>query len=112
MKRVTSKVSFQISALALTALVLIGCSGGAPTVETPVTTGPVAGASYSGPPPATADVQAFKLNVWDNLQADDKCGSCHKPTQSPRFVRADDINLAYQEANTGVDLSRDRKSVV
>jgi len=106
MKRVTSFISFRISALALAALtVFAGCGGGAPTVETPLTTGPVAAASYNGPPPATADVQAFKINVWDNLQADDKCGACHKPSQSPRFVRADDINLAYQEANTVVDLA-------
>src|SRR5215831_17621998 len=106
MKRITSVVSFRTYALALTAFaVLAGCSGGAPTVQTPVTSGPVAAASYNGPPPATADVQAFKINVWDNLQGDDRCGACHKPSQSPRFVRADDINLAYQEANTVVDLA-------
>ena len=50
-------------------LALLGaCGGGADTVENPVGPGG-APAAYTGPPPATADVQAFKLNVWDNLKA-------------------------------------------
>jgi len=32
-------------------------------------------AAYSGPPPATADVQSFKINVWDNLKATNRCGN-------------------------------------
>ena len=51
---------------------LAGCGGGAKTVENPVTSGGAA-PSYSGPAPATADVQAFKLNVWDNLKASNRC---------------------------------------
>jgi hypothetical protein len=93
------------SAVLLLAL-LAGCGGGAPTTQNPTgNNGNNGPAAYVGPPPATADVQAFKLNFWDNLQGDDRCGTCHKPSQAPRFVRADDINLAYQEANTVVDLA-------
>jgi hypothetical protein len=96
----------RVSTFAMLALAaLAGCGGGAPTETNPNTSGTVAAANYNGPPPSTADIQAFKLNVWDNLQGDDKCGTCHKPNQSPRFVRSDDINLAYQEANTVVDLA-------
>ena len=84
---------------------LAACGGGAPTEENPATGGGSAPANYNGPAPATADVQAFKLNVWDNLQSDDRCGACHRDSQTPRFVRADDVNLAYQEANTVVDLA-------
>jgi len=95
------------SLFALTALAaLAGCGGGAPTEQNPTSNGGgSAPTNYTGPAPATADVQAFKLNVWDNLQSDDRCGACHRDTQTPRFVRSDDINVAYQEANTVVDLA-------
>jgi hypothetical protein len=84
--------------------VLTGCGGGS-TTSLPNTSGGVTTANYAGPPPATADVQLFKLNVWDKLIADNRCGSCHSTGgQTPQFVRADDINLAYAVANTVVDL--------
>lgn len=106
MKHNFSITQLRSAVVASTLLVLAACGGGAPTTENPVTTSPTSsGSNYTGPAPATADIQAFKLNVWDNLQSDDKCGTCHKPSQTPRFVRADDINLAYQEANTVVDLA-------
>lgn len=90
---------------ALALLALAGCGGGASTSENPPTTSPPP-ASYSGPPPASQDVQAFKLNVWDNLQAANRCGQCHGTGgQVPSFVRSDDINLAYEAANSVVDLS-------
>ena len=65
-----------ILAAGLSALVLTACGGGAQTTDNPITsvTPP---STYNGPPPATADVQAFKLNVWDNIQADNRCGGCH-----------------------------------
>ena len=59
--------------------------------------------NYSGPEPATTDVQSFKTNLWDNLVG--KCGNCHGSNgQSPTFVRSDDINLAYSDAIGVVDL--------
>jgi hypothetical protein len=90
---------------ALAALALAGCGGGASTTENPPTTSPPP-ASYVGPPPASQDVQAFKLNVWDNLMSANRCGQCHGTGgQVPSFVRSDDINLAYEAANGVVDLS-------
>jgi Concanavalin A-like lectin/glucanases superfamily len=84
--------------------VLTGCGGGG-TTSLPNTSGTVSAVNYSGPPPATADVQLFKLNVWDKLIADNRCGSCHSTgDQTPEFVRADDINLAYAAANSVIDL--------
>jgi hypothetical protein len=84
--------------------VLTGCGGGGTTTLTN-TSGGVTAVNYSGPPPATADVQLFKLNVWDKLIADNRCGACHSTGgQTPQFVRADDINLAYAAANTVVNL--------
>lgn len=86
------------------ALLAAGCGGGAPTEQTSViSTPPPAG--YQGPAPASQDVQAFKVNLWDNLQGANRCGSCHGVGgQSPQFVRGDDINTAYQAANTVVTL--------
>ena len=67
--------------------------------------------TYSGPPPATADVQSFKINVWDNLKATNRCGQCHtEGGQAPQFVRQDDINLAYAAANGIVTLASPRDS--
>jgi hypothetical protein len=86
------------------ALALAGCGGGASTTENPPTTPPPP-AGYTGPPPASQDVQAFKIHVWDNLQASNRCGQCHGTGgQTPNFVRNDDINLAYEQANGVVDL--------
>jgi hypothetical protein len=101
--------SLVIGALALG--VLAGCGGGAETTENPVTSGGSAPSTYTGPAPATPDVQAFKINVWDNLQSDSRCGGCHGTGgQTPQFVRRDDVNLAYEAANTVVTLSSPRDS--
>jgi hypothetical protein len=96
--------------LGATVLVLAGCGGGAKTVENPITSnGPPP--AYSGPPAATADVQAFKINVWENLKATNRCGKCHVAGgQAPQFVRQDDVNLAYTAANPIVNLGSPRDS--
>ncbi len=88
-------------------VVLAACGGGAATVDNPVTslTPPV---TYQGPPPATEDVQAFKLNLWDNVQLSNRCGGCHNESfgQTPLFARHDDVNLAYEAANGVADLAQ------
>jgi predicted nucleic acid-binding Zn ribbon protein len=77
----------RLASLALAAAALAGCGGGAKTVENPITP-PATPAAYSGPAPATADVQAFRINVWDNLKAANRCGQCHtQGGQAPPFVR-------------------------
>jgi hypothetical protein len=93
--------------LLLVALGLAACGGGASTTDNPIT-GVNPPATYNGPPPATEDVQSFKLNVWDNVHAANRCGGCHTDTagQVPLFARHDDINLAYEAANTVVNLSQ------
>ena len=90
---------------AVAAITLVACSGGAPTTVNPNTTPPVQ-AAYSGPAPSTADVQAFRINLWDNIKLSNRCGGCHiVGQQSPMFARQDDINLAYDAANALVNLS-------
>lgn len=102
--------SFRPLAAALLSLALAACGGGAKTVENPNTSGGSA-PTYNGPAPATADVQAFKINVWDNLKATNRCGQCHVAGgQVPAFVRQDDVNLAYAAANTVVNLGSPRDS--
>ncbi len=102
--------TIRAAAVGAATLLLAGCGGGAQTNANPVTSGGTP-AAYSGPPPATADVQAFKINVWDNLKADNRCGKCHVAGgQAPQFVRQDDINLAYAAANGVVTLSSPRDS--
>jgi hypothetical protein len=98
---------------AATAAILAGCSGGgAPTVENPVTQAPTV-SDYVGPASANADVQAFRLSLWENIKANNRCGGCHnasQPGQTPQFARNDDVNLAYQAANTVVNLSQPDQS--
>ena len=96
------KAGFAAASLAL----LAACSGGgAGTEENPQSPG-TPGGNYNGPPPATDDVQRFKLNVWDNLVNSDRCGGCHGVGgQVPQFVRNDDINLAYDAARTIANLT-------
>ncbi len=90
-------------------IVLQACSGGsgtAPTVNPDSSTGTGNNNAYTGPEPQTADVQAFRINVWENLRGDDRCGACHTAGgQAPSFVRSDDVNLAYSSVNGIVDLS-------
>ena len=97
-------------AYVVVAALLAGCGGGAETVQNPVAA-PAGPVGYNGPAPATADVQAFKINVWDNLKAANRCGQCHVAGgQAPAFVRQDDVNLAYAAANGVVTLSSPRDS--
>jgi hypothetical protein len=96
---------FGIVTMLLGSLILTACGGGADTTQLP----PSATASlssYTGPAAATADVQSFMINVWENVRPDNRCGACHSDTggQNPMFARSDDVNLAYAEANPLVDL--------
>ena len=95
-----------IGALAL--ILVAGCSGGSGASTEQNTAAPQnPNMGYSGPAPATPDVQAFKINLFDNIRSNDRCGSCHGVggTAATKFARSDDVNLAYAAANTVVDLS-------
>ena len=101
----------RITGLALLAatFALSACGGGgAPTTATAATAPTSTAASYTGPAPATADVQAFQINFWNNVRVQNRCGQCHNatsPAQMPNFARSDDVNLAYAQANTVVNLA-------
>ena len=80
--------------------VLAGCAGGGADTEINAVIGALDIPDYTGPVPATADIQAFRINLWDNIRDNNRCGACHSVDggQAPMFARSDDVNLAYAEA--------------
>ena len=77
--KINNQSSMSLSGILISVLLVLGltaCGGGESTTENPVTT-TGANSSYSGPAPATADVQSFRLNVWENLNGQNRCGACH-----------------------------------
>jgi len=93
-------------------VLLAACSGGgADLVENDDTTPPVDN-GYQGPPPENDEVSRFKQHIWDNLSATNRCGQCHTQDggQTPMFVRTDDVNLAYQEAASLINLNEPEES--
>jgi hypothetical protein len=97
-------------------LVLGACGGGgAPTTVTPGSAPSATTNAYTGPAPATADVQAFDVSFWSNVRAQNRCGQCHNattPAQMPNFARSDNVNLAYVQANTVVNLAQPAQSLI
>lgn len=104
------------SALLVLALsTLSACGGGAPTTATPASAPTGTVNAYTGPAPATADVQAFEVNFWNNVRIQNRCGQCHNattPAQMPNFARSDDVNLAYAQANTLANLAQPSTSLI
>jgi hypothetical protein len=97
-------------------IALSACSGaGAPTTTNPAPSQTVQADAYTGPPAATADVTAFQVNFWNNVRVQNRCGQCHNstsPAQMPNFARSDDVNLAYAQANTVVNLATPSTSLI
>ena len=79
----------------LLAVALGSCGGDVETALNPSTVLPPP-STYNGPAPATTDVQSFRVNVWENMRPNNRCGSCHDVAgPGPvAFVRQDDVNLA------------------
>jgi len=102
------------AAALLAALAACSSSGGAPTTVNPPPVGSTSNAfNYTGPAPQNADIQAFKVNLWQNIIPSDRCGGCHhQGGQSPQFARSDDVNLAYQAALPLVDLTNPSQSTL
>jgi Concanavalin A-like lectin/glucanases superfamily len=94
---------------------LAACSGSGPatTVNQQSTPPTDTADDYTGPAPANADVQAFKINLWQNIRAANRCGGCHhEGGQSPQFARSDDVNLAYQAVLPLVNLTAPDQSLM
>lgn len=110
MKAMQSKLVHWFAA-AVAVAALAGCSsGGAPTVENPVTELPPV-SDYTGPASANGDVQAFRIELWEKIKGNNRCGACHGAGgQTPMFARNDDVNLAYQAASTVANLTQPDQS--
>jgi hypothetical protein len=95
---------------------LAACGGGGAANTATPTGAPTSSANaYTGPAPATADVQAFEVNLWNNIRGQNRCGQCHNatsPAQMPNFARSDNVNLAYAQANTVVNLAQPSTSTM
>ncbi|HUF72114.1 MAG TPA: LamG domain-containing protein [Gammaproteobacteria bacterium] len=105
MPKIDSRAATLIGAFVLS--LVAGCSGGSGAATQQNVAGPQSpGSGYSGPVPATPDVQQFKIHVFDNVRTDNRCGSCHgiDGVALNKFARSDDVNLAYADANLVVDL--------
>jgi hypothetical protein len=101
------------AAIALLTTVAACTAGGPTTTATQSTTPGTTASSYTGPAAANADVQSFKVNLWENIRTSDKCGGCHhEGGQSPMFARSDDVNLAYQAANPLVNFTQPDQSTL
>ena len=108
----TARALARGAALMLLAVLTACGGGGAPTTVNPPPPTNTA-QSYTGPPPANADVQAFMVNLWANISPSNRCGGCHHAGgQSPMFARSDDVNLAYQAALPLVNLSDPSQSTM
>ena len=90
--------------------IIYGCGGGSDIQQNPNINS--ANLSYAGPPPATADVRDFQINVWDNLKAQNRCGQCHGQGQSPTFVDPNDINVSYSQAVPNINLADPSQSLM
>jgi hypothetical protein len=101
--------------LVFTLALLTACGGGsADVIQTPApapqNTTPI---TYSGPVASTPDVTQFKLELWDNVSSQARCGACHvQDEQTPAFARNDDINLAYSAANPLVNFTSPEDSLL
>ncbi|MDX1734956.1 MAG: LamG domain-containing protein, partial [Halioglobus sp.] len=110
MTRTLSKTNLLV-ALALS-LALSACSGGSGGGGSEREVNPEQGGTggggfvYSGPAPATDEIQSFKLAFYDPLVDDTRCGECHTPGKSgtPAFVDQGNVNQAWQHAKTIVNL--------
>jgi Concanavalin A-like lectin/glucanases superfamily len=102
-----------------TVAVLAACSGGSGGggSERQVDLSAEVGSSefvYSGPVPASEEIQNFKRSFYDPLAGNDRCGECHTPGGSgtTSFVDQDNVNNAWQEARKVVNLNDPSSSKV
>ncbi len=62
--------------------------------------------NYQGPQAQAEATRTFQTTLWPELV--NKCGNCHgsgEGKQSPNFARTDDVNLAYSQAITLLNLN-------
>jgi hypothetical protein len=113
-----SRLSTMFSALLLTSL-LQACSGGSGGGGSEREFDPVqdlgsAEFVYGGAPPASDEIQDFKVSFYDVLAGNDRCGECHTPGGPGKtaFVDQTNVNEAWKAAKTVVNLEDPGASAV
>lgn len=97
--------------LFVSTLLLLSACGGSDVVEKPPVNQEQNNTEYTGPAPATEDIQKYKTALWDNISGTDRCGQCHtEGVQAPYFANRDNINDAYAATSLLVDLSKPEDS--
>src|SRR6201987_6531881 len=93
--RVTRALA-QGAALALLAA-LSACGGSGAPIAVNAQPPTSSAQSYTCPPPANADVQAFMVNLWENINPSNRCGGWHHPGgPAPLFARPGERQLSFQ----------------
>ena len=114
MDKILARRTLALCAAVAMLATLTACSssgGAATTVNSPPPTSTTQ--TYSGPPAQNADIEAFQVNLWQNIIPSNRCGGCHhQGGQSPMFARSDDVNQAYQAALPLVNLSNPSQSTL
>jgi Concanavalin A-like lectin/glucanases superfamily len=112
MDKILARRTLALCAAAAMLATLAACSssgGAATTVNSPPPTSTTQ--TYTGPPAQNADIEAFQVNLWQNIIPSNRCGGCHHQSgQSPMFARSDDVNQAYNAALPLVNLSNPSQS--
>ena len=119
MKRDPLSVASRL-ALVLALYLLQACSGGSGGGGSEREVNPSSSGSgsngfvYEGPPPATDEIQSFKIAFYDPLADDNRCGECHTPgkTGTPAFVDQTNVNQAWQHARSLVNMNEPAASPV
>jgi len=84
------------------AFILSACGGGASNTENTGNNpgnnnngGGTGGGTqtYTGPAPSNADIQAFRIQFWENVRGDNRCGSCHDVGGQGNAAFADNSNV-------------------
>ena len=88
--------------LALSAVLaaLAACGGGASTEQNAQgnagARGPGSAYPSNAPPGANGDVDAFRINLWEEFHGEAGCANCHASSATNRnFATTTDINVAY-----------------
>lgn len=107
--------------VACASLTLVACDS-VPTASTPVTGGSNQVLGYTGAPCGTgfnnatvaADACTFKVEFWDRMTTT-QCDNCHDTNsgnQSPFFMESSNVNTAYTQALTIVNLASPGASTI
>jgi hypothetical protein len=115
-----SVTPFKICTIIILSSILIACGGsggGGSNTNTPESIGPAipntfSSLSYKGASsPRDETVNRYLQAIWPEVALEARCGGCHTPGDiSPAFANRDDINAAYDAAESLINTSNPPQS--